>query len=202
MSDIKVPLVDEDDKIVGWMEKETAHRSTADHPFGHLHRAFSVFIFSPDRQRVLLQQRSMSKKTFPSAWTNAVCSHPAENEIYGWSGIARAAQRRVYEELGVDIPAHQFQPFMRFIYQAKSDGSKYCEWEMDYVVWTCTNEDKVDEKQLNAHEVSAIKWVKTTEFSQLALADPKAFSPWTVKLIQSGFYERICDGLIEEIVNL
>lgn len=46
---------------------------------GLLHRAFSVFIFSPDN-KLLLQQRSDEKITFPSMFTNTCCSHPLNFE--------------------------------------------------------------------------------------------------------------------------
>lgn len=42
---------------------------------GLLHRAFSVFLFSPDG-RLLLQRRAAEKITFPDMWTNTCCSHP------------------------------------------------------------------------------------------------------------------------------
>ena len=42
---------------------------------GMLHRAFSVFLFTPDG-RLILQQRSSAKITFPLIWANTCCSHP------------------------------------------------------------------------------------------------------------------------------
>ncbi len=42
---------------------------------GVLHRAFSVFLFDSEG-RLLLQQRSPEKITFPEHWTNTCCSHP------------------------------------------------------------------------------------------------------------------------------
>lgn len=40
-----------------------------------LHRAFSVFLFNSEG-KLLLQQRSATKITFPLYWTNTCCSHP------------------------------------------------------------------------------------------------------------------------------
>ncbi len=42
---------------------------------GLLHRAFSVFLFN-NEGKLLLQQRSADKITFPLTWTNTCCSHP------------------------------------------------------------------------------------------------------------------------------
>lgn len=66
-------LVDRDDNITGYANKLTTHQFK--HGTGPLHRAFSVFLFSPDN-KLLLQQRAACKVTFPSVWTNTCCSHP------------------------------------------------------------------------------------------------------------------------------
>jgi isopentenyl-diphosphate delta-isomerase len=65
---------------------------------GLLHRAFSLFLF--DKQgRLLLQQRSPEKITFPLYWANTCCSHPlyneAEMELENGLGVKRAAIRKV-----------------------------------------------------------------------------------------------------------
>ena len=69
-----------------------------------LHRAFSLFVFN-ERDELLLQQRSDTKITFPSLWTNTCCSHPlatpTEMEEAEQLGVRTAAQRRIGLELGV-----------------------------------------------------------------------------------------------------
>lgn len=55
---------------------------------GMLHRAFSVFLFTPDG-KLILQQRSGAKITFPFIWANTCCSHPLydlpnETILEGW----------------------------------------------------------------------------------------------------------------------
>ena len=69
-----VVLVDENDAPLGTMEKMEAHRDG-----GHLHRAFSVIVFSP-RGEILLQRRAATKYHSQSLWTNTCCSHPAPGE--------------------------------------------------------------------------------------------------------------------------
>lgn len=68
-------LVDERDNIVGSANKYRSHQFTEKQPEGLLHRAFSVFLFNHDN-KLLLQQRALSKITFPGVWTNTCCSHP------------------------------------------------------------------------------------------------------------------------------
>ena len=69
-----------------------------------LHRAFSVFLFD-QQDRLLIQQRSSEKITFPNLYTNTCCSHPLylpeEMEETNQLGIRRAAQRKLYHELGI-----------------------------------------------------------------------------------------------------
>ena len=89
-----------------------------------LHRAFSVFVFD-DNNRLLLQQRSLDKITFPGHWTNTCCSHPLwnENEINGVPGVIHAAIRKLEQELGIsNVDAGDFQFITRILYKAPSDG--------------------------------------------------------------------------------
>nr|CAG8619033.1 1077_t:CDS:2 [Entrophospora candida] len=96
-------LVDENDKKIGSDTKKNCHLMK-NIKEGLLHRAFSVFLFNSE-DKLLLQQRSSDKITFPNNWTNTCCSHPLntkleleeENQI----GVLRAAQRKLEHELGI-----------------------------------------------------------------------------------------------------
>lgn len=98
---------------------------------GLLHRAFSVFLFD-SKNRLLLQQRATEKITFPDMWTNTCCSHPlgiagetgADLEA-AVQGVRRAAQRKLYQELGIkaaQVPLSLFHFLTRIHYKAPSDG--------------------------------------------------------------------------------
>jgi len=60
-----VVLVDEHNNVLGTTPKATVHGE--DTP---LHRAFSAFIFN-SKGELLLQQRSLAKKTWPGVWSNS-----------------------------------------------------------------------------------------------------------------------------------
>ena len=108
------------------------------------HRAFSIFLFN-SKNELLLTRRSSAKLTFPSIWTNAVCSHPLVNivpseiddnnvvpkfhlhpkdEEYNppkHNGIRLAALRKLKHELGITIPFDQennFKFISRFYYSS------------------------------------------------------------------------------------
>ena len=71
---------------------------------GLLHRAFSVFLFDSSN-KLLLQQRSDAKITFPAYFTNTCCSHPLflSEEREGELGVRRAARRKLNQELGIPL---------------------------------------------------------------------------------------------------
>lgn len=83
-------LVDSTGQTVGVLDKLAAHMSP-----GHLHRAFSVFLFD-DEERLLLQRRVLGKYHSPGVWSKTCCGHPFPGEP-----PAGAAARRVEEELGI-----------------------------------------------------------------------------------------------------
>ena len=96
-------LVTPEDKVLGAETKKTCHLNT-NIETGLLHRAFSVFLFDSSG-RLLLQQRSKAKITFPEYFTNTCCSHPLyrteELEESEEIGVKRAAQRKLGHELGI-----------------------------------------------------------------------------------------------------
>ena len=65
-------LVDSSDGKIGSDTKLNCHFGS-----GILHRAFSVLLFNGEG-KMLVQQRSHDKITFPSIWANSCCSHPLD----------------------------------------------------------------------------------------------------------------------------
>ena len=117
MEKTDVILVDEQDQVIGTMEKMEAHRK------GVLHRAFSIFIFDT-RGRMLLQQRAAQKYHGGLLWTNACCSHPYPDEL-----TQTAAHRRLFEELGFDTTLTEI---FAFTYKAEVENH-LIEHEFDHV---------------------------------------------------------------------
>jgi isopentenyl-diphosphate delta-isomerase len=112
-----VILVNENDEVLGTMEKMEAHQK------GVLHRAFSVFILN-DRGEMLLQQRATGKYHSAGLWTNACCSHPFPLE-----DTKAAAERRLMEEMGFHTP---LKGIFNFIYNTPFDNG-LTEYEYDHV---------------------------------------------------------------------
>jgi len=122
-------LVDENDKVVGADTKKNTHLMANITGRNLLHRAFSIFLFD-SQNRLLLQQRADEKITFPGYWTNTCCSHPLNKrdemeESADHIGVRRAAQRKLFHELGIaaeQVPLDQFEYLTRIHYLAPSDG--------------------------------------------------------------------------------
>ncbi|EAY02569.1 isopentenyl-diphosphate delta-isomerase, type 1 family protein [Trichomonas vaginalis G3] len=177
MQNAHVVLVDKDDNPVGEADKYTAHR-TEKGPL--LHRAFSLFLFDSER-RLLLQQRSSNKITFPLIWANTCCSHPEPKEA-----VLDAAVRRVDLELNIKLSSDaHLQELGSFVYKAiYEDG--WAEYELDHVVFGYYD---VKEINPNPEEVQAVRWVTQAEFEQWLNEKPQELSPW-IKKIWTQFLQK------------
>ena len=119
--------VDENDQIIGELSKFDAHRIDPESGKAPLHRDFSVFMWNETGDRLLIQQRSANKITFPLKWANTCCSHPLANfagEEDGDRGAGIAAIRKLEHELGIPpnlMKQYHFQYYGRVIYHANQD---------------------------------------------------------------------------------
>jgi isopentenyl-diphosphate Delta-isomerase len=157
-----VVLVDENNAILGTMPKSEVHG--AETP---LHRAFSIFIFNSEK-KLLLQQRSHVKKTWPLAWSNSCCGHPGLDE----SNID-AVKRRLRDELGMSISwTEEAAPYR---YQFTKDGvmeNEICPIHIGYTE---------DEPVINPDEVEAIEWISWTDFLEEIHNNTDKYSPWCIE---------------------
>ncbi|PAV60053.1 hypothetical protein WR25_19539 [Diploscapter pachys] len=166
--------VDEHDNILGSATKAESHHVDS----MVLHRAFSVFAFTPDK-KLILQKRSATKITFPGLWTNTCCSHPlfVENEKDGETGVVRAAIRKIDHELGVGhLEKQDMKVQGRFLYKALMADSPWGEHELDYAL-IYRNLD-LNRIRINEEEVSDVKAVESDELMEWIHKEPTSFSPW------------------------
>jgi isopentenyl-diphosphate delta-isomerase len=206
-----VIVLDENDGVVGPMDKYATHRWQGFEPPA-VHRAFSVFLFN-SKNELLLQQRASSKITFPDVWTNTCCSHPLYNEseleAEGEMGVRRAAIRKLDHELGIKpgtIKPEDFRFLTRCHYHAPyipgygpspaggdEAGWKGVEWgehEIDYILFV-----KVD-VELNPHpdEVRAVRYVPAQDLKK-AMEEPGLhWSPWFRRIVA-----KLYDPWVEDV---
>ncbi|HEX8932434.1 MAG TPA: isopentenyl-diphosphate Delta-isomerase [Patescibacteria group bacterium] len=158
-----VVLVNEQNKPLGTAEKLEIHSKQTP-----LHRGFSLFLFNP-KGELLLQQRSLAKKTWPGVWSNSVCGHP---KLY--ESAIKAAKRRLAFELGI----HQAEITIAlpdYRYKVEKDG--IVENELCPVMIGYTDQIPVP----NPDEIEAIKWIPWQEWLAEIKKKPEQYSPWCVE---------------------
>jgi isopentenyl-diphosphate delta-isomerase type 1 len=164
--DDKIVLVDEHNNAIGTASKLESHNGDT-----KLHRAFSVFIFNR-RGELLLQQRALSKKTWPGVWSNSCCGHVMLHEE-----TARAAARRLSYELGLrNIQLTTALP--EFRYRAEKDG--IVENEICPVLIGVTDAEPVP----NPSEVASVRWIDWHEFLDSLDHPGTDISPWAKQEVQ------------------
>ena len=163
---IIIPLVNQNDEIIGSGEKLDVHIK------GLRHRAFSVLIYNKAGE-MLIHQRALHKYHSPGLWTNACCGHPHISE-----NMQDAATRRLQEEMGIRTDLtynHTFE------YQAKFDNG-LIENEIDHV-YTGKFENDFE---TNPEEVANHKWLLPNQIKLEIAQKPEAFTFW-FKVIMKGF---------------
>jgi isopentenyl-diphosphate delta-isomerase len=158
MSYDSVILVDEDDNMLGTMEKMAAHTRSK------LHRAISVFVFNT-KGELLLQRRAQNKYHSAGKWSNTCCSHPRPGEK-----TKDAAKRRLKEEMGLEC---ELDFVFRFVYHAELDNG-LTEHECDHVyVGTSSVAPELNTQETDAFEYVRLERIKTD------LADnPEKYTVW------------------------
>lgn len=161
----RVVLVDENDCETGTMAKMEAHQKAL------LHRAVSVFIFNT-KGEWLLQRRALHKYHSSGLWSNAACTHPRPGETY-----IEAAQRRLYEEMGIKC---ELTELFHFIYKEKLDN-ELTEQELDHVFVGYT--DQIP--SIDADEVCDYKYITINDLSSHVQSNPEAYTYWFKHVMDS-----------------
>jgi isopentenyl-diphosphate Delta-isomerase len=163
-----VVLLDDDGQPCGSAAKADVHNHETP-----LHLAFSCWLVD-EQGRTLLTRRAAAKRTWPGAWTNSFCGHPAPGEA-----VTLAIHRRARDELGTRIsePVAQLEDFR---YRAvMDDGTVENEVCPVYVARLLAS------PQPNPVEVSDVRWVPFAELAEAVAGDPTAYSPWMVEQLDA-----------------
>ena len=165
-ADEVIVFVDESGIPIGTGPKADSHHSGT-----HLHLAFSVFLFNSNGE-LLLQQRALTKKTWPGVWSNSCCGHLLPGER-----TEDAAARRLSHELGfsnIDLTI----ALPDFRYRAELDGVVENEICPVLVGFTDVEPDP------NPDEVNAVRWMHWDQVLK-SVTDPQLqLSPWAIEEVQ------------------
>ena len=160
----EVVLVDEQDNVIGTMEKLEAHKK------GILHRAFSILLFN-SKGEILLQKRALHKYHSGGLWTNTCCSHPLPGEE-----MKEATSRKLKQEMGIDAKTDFLY---KFTYRAPFNNG-LVENEMDHVYTGIFN----GTPNINTEEVEAWKFMNVESLKKDITENPHHYTAW-FKLIMN-----------------
>lgn len=154
----EVILVDQDDRVLGTMEKLEAHQT------GVLHRAFSVFLFN-SRNELLLQQRALDKYHSAGLWSNTCCSHPRPGE-----DSMAAAKRRLWEEMGLSA---DLKFISKLPYKTRFENGLF-EHELDYIYIGKTDSLPT----INPEEAKDFKYLSFQQIKAELKSRPDQYTVW------------------------
>lgn len=136
------------------------------HVKGVRHHAISVFIFCGDK--MLIQQRALSKYHSGGLWANACCSHPSPDE-----SAEDCARRRVIEELGITVsPVH----VGTYDYRADVGGGLIEAEFVDLFIVDVAKPDLLF--QLNPDEVADTRWIDHVTLVNELTHQARDFTAW------------------------
>ena len=180
-------VVDENDKVIDSVSKIDCHRGK-----GIRHRAFSVLIFDSE-DRLLMQQRSIEKITFPGIWANSCCSHPLDIENENGDeieGVIHASKRKMFQELGIPekvSSSWDYNHIGRFEYSCRWDD-EWIEHEIDHVLIVRAR----PELSINENEIMDTRWLTHEEINQMLEGENEwknsIIAPW-FRMIWKHFIE-------------
>ena len=180
-------VVDENDKVIDSVSKIDCHRGK-----GIRHRAFSVLIFDSE-DRLLMQQRSIEKITFPGIWANSCCSHPLDIENENGDeieGVIHASKRKMFQELGIPekvSSSWDYNHIGRFEYSCRWDD-EWIEHEIDHVLVVRAS----PELSINENEIMDTRWLTHQEINQMLEGENEwknsIIAPW-FRMIWKHFIE-------------
>jgi len=137
-----IDIYDENNNPTGQKkEKQKAHED------GEFHRTAHVWIIN-NKNELLLQKRSASKKTHPNCWDISGAGHIKAEE-----SVIEGAIRELKEELGVEAEEKNFE----YIVTIKSTKNpKNMEFQYVYLLHT---DKEINEYIFEDEEVSEVKYV-------------------------------------------
>lgn len=160
--DDQVLAVSADGEVLGPVDRIEAHAGE-----GILHQAFLVLLVEGvgDSARVLLCRRSRMKRLWGGVLADTCAGHPHAGE-----GLRAAAERRLVEELGVEVPLTRLG---HIVYREDhGDGRCECEW---CGVFTGRLASPL---RINEEEVSEVRRVSLSELDGYLAGRPEQLAPW------------------------
>lgn len=97
-------ILDDEENVIGQATQEEVYEKK------HSHRVVHVLVINPKAREVYLQQRAETKSFLPGYYCTSAGGHVRAGETY-----EQAAQRELYEEIGLATPVREAH---RFVFEA------------------------------------------------------------------------------------
>lgn len=135
-----------------------------------------VCIFN-DKNEMLIQQRQSFKKGWPNAWDISL-----GGSVISGENTQEAAQREVFEELGLKVDFSKMRPYFTINFDGGFDDYYFLNKNVD-----------VNDLKLQYDEVQAVKWASIDEI--LNMIDNKQFIPYYKSFIMALFEMKVKRGV-------
>ena len=160
-------VVDRHDRLVQYEIKEEVHKS------GLLHRAFSIFLYDPEKKAVLIQRRALEKYHSGGLLSNSCCSHKYQNETWEES-VARCLRDELnMQETNTAAHIRHLGTFYYF-----SDYGDNKEHEIDRVFIYTPDAELCSQIKPNPKEIMELKWMTIEEIDMALKTTPQNFTSW------------------------
>ncbi|HEA22445.1 hypothetical protein LCGC14_1447910 [marine sediment metagenome] len=148
-----VDILDSDGNATG----QTALKSEA-HEKGWYHPSVHIWFFTEDK-KVLIQQRSKNKDTFPLLWDVSVAGHIGAGEP-----VEKAAVREIKEEIGLQIEENDLQKIG--VFKATHKHSEVLIDKEFHHLFLCRLKVPLRALKLQKSEVADLKLLPLLRFSE------------------------------------
>lgn len=173
-----------DEEVVAWVDEsenfiEAVPLSVANSNPKYLHQEIAIFVYDQNR-RVLLQQRSDTKKIKPGIWTVTAAGHVTYGDT-----LEETVKKELMEEMGISIgkPIYLFREHVLL-----PNESHYCHW---FSGLYCGGKVVIDPK-----EVKDFRWISPEEFSDFKSRE--IVSDRTAKIIISFWENKLSNNMTNE----
>ena len=154
----RIQIVDKQDNPIGAASRQEVWEK------GLYYRLVHV-ILRDERGNFLLQKRSASKVLYPNRWTNAASGHVDEGEEY-----ETAAARELNEELGITADLEYVGNVFIHLEMDDKNINQFNGVFQAYI-------DHDTPFELQADEVSEVRWFTLEELKEKTTAAPEEFTP-------------------------
>lgn len=160
-----LPLVDENDKIIGNINRSVAHKNPQ-----FIHRIVAIIIYSPKKE-MLIHKRSMKKDVLPGYWDLSAAGHVDYGEDY-----LDAAKHELYEEVGITASKKNLKSLGKFLIKSYFE-TEFCQ-VYEYTL------KKNDNIKISKDEIDEAKFVSMDELRMLVNDSKQNWNPKTINLLK------------------